>query len=172
MLSGNLPYLHQLRDMTKTNTNSYQYSPIGDEVYRDCEAAVEVYGTYRNHTTRTSSTTFKGKTWKEIDEDEGYDIVAVATGDTRPIREWGEPYRLKDVTRRHRDARETYKLLKPMQIGKALYAGDYCVISPNYYTENTEEHCGHGDYCGYCGAFNGPQGEYRMGFDCYNCGCN
>lgn len=28
------------------------------------------------------------------------------------------------------------------------------------------------DVCCYCGASNGPQGEYRMGFDCCQCGCN
>jgi len=31
---------------------------------------------------------------------------------------------------------------------------------------------GPGDYCLYCGAFNGPHGEDRIGFDCRYCGCN
>jgi hypothetical protein len=31
---------------------------------------------------------------------------------------------------------------------------------------------GEGDYCGYCGAFNGPAGELRVGFDCHYCGSN
>jgi hypothetical protein len=31
---------------------------------------------------------------------------------------------------------------------------------------------GSGDYCLYCGAFNGPRSEDRIGFDCRYCGCN
>ncbi len=31
---------------------------------------------------------------------------------------------------------------------------------------------GPGDYCCYCGAFNGPHSEDRVGFDCRYCGCN
>jgi hypothetical protein len=31
---------------------------------------------------------------------------------------------------------------------------------------------GDGDYCLYCGAFNGPHSEDRVGFDCRYCGCN
>lgn len=29
-----------------------------------------------------------------------------------------------------------------------------------------------GDYCTYCGAYQGPAGEARIGFDCFYCGCN
>jgi hypothetical protein len=28
------------------------------------------------------------------------------------------------------------------------------------------------DYCGYCGANNGPDGKYRQGYDCCQCGGN
>ncbi len=28
------------------------------------------------------------------------------------------------------------------------------------------------DYCGYCGHSNGPNGEFRQGYDCQNCGGN
>jgi len=31
---------------------------------------------------------------------------------------------------------------------------------------------GEGDYCSYCGAFNGPHGEDRVGWDCCYCGGN
>ena len=31
---------------------------------------------------------------------------------------------------------------------------------------------GPGDYCCHCGAFNGPNGEYRLGWDCHYCGSN
>lgn len=29
-----------------------------------------------------------------------------------------------------------------------------------------------GDYCYYCGTFNGPQGELRLNHDCCHCMCN
>jgi len=31
---------------------------------------------------------------------------------------------------------------------------------------------GPGDYCGYCGYYNGPHGEDRVGWDCRYCGGN
>lgn len=40
-------------------------------------------------------------------------------------------------------------------------------LIPCYYTELEAKS---GDYCAYCGAFNGTHGEYRIGFDC--CGCH
>jgi len=36
---------------------------------------------------------------------------------------------------------------------------------------NSRAH-GPGDYCCHCGAFNGPHGEDRVGWDCHYCGSN
>jgi hypothetical protein len=36
---------------------------------------------------------------------------------------------------------------------------------------NSKAH-GPGDYCSYCGAYNGPNGEQRIGWDCCYCGGN
>jgi len=41
----------------------------------------------------------------------------------------------------------------------------------HYYGETVEEDP-LGDYCLYCGTYQGPEGELRSGFDCHYCGCN
>jgi len=40
----------------------------------------------------------------------------------------------------------------------------------NYERGDVVYHQGEGDYCCYCGGFNGERGELRQGWDCYFCG--
>lgn len=143
----------------------YAYTQIGDQVAKPHEGAVSESST-------TYCGAFTGRTWKEIDAEEKYRIYAVATGDTRPVRNWSEPIRYRHCSKRYRNGGETHLLIKEMRIGNKLYAGDYCEISPGYYSELVEMDHGEGDYCVYCGTFNGKDSEHRQGYDCYFCGSN
>lgn len=52
-----------------------------------------------------------------------------------------------------------------------LIAGDHCELVPGYF-RSFHPLLGEGDYCLSCGAYNGPQGEFRNAFDCFSCGSN
>lgn len=78
------------------------------------------------------------------------------------------------------DALKTYKVLKGeftvFEDGKEkkYKEGDFFTkITENFFSfiSPAPGHEGH-DICQYCGADNGPNGEYRQGWDCYNCGSN
>ncbi len=46
------------------------------------------------------------------------------------------------------------------------------VTYPDWFKSIISRAMGPGDYCSYCGAFNGPNGEQRIGWDCCCCGGN
>ncbi len=50
--------------------------------------------------------------------------------------------------------------------------GETEVLHHHFKTFIVPEGVQNNDICGYCGADNGPAGEYRNGFDCCICGCN
>lgn len=56
--------------------------------------------------------------------------------------------------------------------GRYTVGGNFCLIRQSYFKKTVKLGCGVGDYCLYCGTFNGAEGEYRQGWDCYSCGGN
>ena len=56
--------------------------------------------------------------------------------------------------------------------GRYVVGGEFCWIKQSYFKETVKLGCGKGDYCLYCGTFNGAEGEHRQGWDCYSCGSN
>lgn len=122
----------------------------------------------------SSSTAWERLTWKEIldKDDEVWNYFAVTLDDIKPIGNWSEPRQIGQIIKRYRAAGESCKLLRPITIERTQYLGDFCKITPGYFSETIEKLCGEGDYCHYCGEFNGPNGEKRLGWDCCYCGCN
>lgn len=107
------------------------------------------------------------------------DVVAEEVG-TFPIGEWSPWTPQGDGEVRSRPAGREWRYTKKSPvIGRwgnsrlTLVGGDFCDIiqNPNYYS-SFQGHKGPGDYCNYCGAFNGPEGELRNGYDCFHCGSN
>lgn len=142
-----------------------ELTSVADELYQEGDYALD-------DISMGSSSTWRGKTWREIlSQYKRSSYFAVSRG-IFPIGEWSEPLQHGQTVKRYRDAARLCRLLRPHRVGGTLYAGDFCRISHSYYTEVLEEHCGPGDYCHYCGAFNGPNGEERHGWDCGYCGCN
>lgn len=83
---------------------------------------------------------------------EVFEITTERTGETRIVAGRDCDFILQDALRTWSD-------------------GTQDVLS-GYYRSQTNFRCGDGDYCFYCGAFNGPHGEDRQGFDCAQCGSN
>jgi hypothetical protein len=142
-----------------------EYTQVGNQLALAGQGAVTQTGI-------TYSGAFKSRPWKEIDAEERLRVYAVATGDIRPVGNWSETIQYRDCSKRYQSGGETYLLLKEMQIGKALYAGDFSQISVGYYSEYVTLGHGPGDYCTYCGTWNGEYGEQRLGYDCCFCGSN
>lgn len=105
------------------------------------------------------------------------DSCAIAIeGDVTPV---GDPTSARegDVNAVYQSASRHWKYIAPRPVRgilgrrSALIAGDHCELVPGYY-RSFQPLLGEGDYCLHCGAFNGPQGEFRNNFDCYSCGSN
>jgi hypothetical protein len=76
--------------------------------------------------------------------------------------EWSSPVRMGDLMVAYRDCRKTWLRLTNDEV--------VCQDIPDRYRKVIEKREGEGDYCDYCGAFNGPNGESRMGWECGYCG--
>jgi hypothetical protein len=134
---------------------------------------------YQNFTTVRSSSRFKEKSAEEINEMENNHLVACQVKDTFAIGEKTPPQRQNDTIVSWQNGGEEWKLFRPFRSDGSSFGtygmrveGDFCLIKPLYFKTVTEHLCGNGDYCGYCGSFNGASGEYRTGYDCHSCQSN
>jgi hypothetical protein len=134
---------------------------------------------YKNFTMVRGSTRFEGKSLQEIDEIESNNLVAYQVKDAFPIGNQAAPKQQNDTFCTYQNGGEEWALFRPFYSDGssfgfygALVAGDFCLIKPQYFKVVTEYLCGDGDYCGYCGTFNGSNGESRVGYDCCLCGGN
>lgn len=109
--------------------------------------------------------------------------VAVEVG-IEPTGEWSEWCPFGAVERRTRNARRVWFAHKDFQVpaqihhnfqvpaGTVVPAGTFFEeVLPDYYREHRGDLVAH-DICMYCGTDNGPAGEYRQGWDCWQCGGN
>lgn len=100
--------------------------------------------------------------------------------ETTPTGEWGAWMPFGDCKRRYQDAIRTFVFWQECTLANprgAIPPGEYrrgqivTVQVPAHYSETTTPLPDH-DYCGWCGADNGPAGEYRQNWDCHRCGSN
>jgi len=103
----------------------------------------------------SSSYREEGKVWKELG--------------TVPVGGW------KYEDERKSSYRATFKWRDGLRTWENVETGEIVTrIVKSYYKEfdyiNPEIE--NNDLCFYCGSDNGPQGEYRQGWDCCQCGCN
>lgn len=111
-------------------------------------------------------------------------IVALRKSIT-PIGNWYEEW-FGDILKRYRDAVSVWKVFEPFTIStykiqdtykfgvyeKIRIEGDFCRLEKRHESEVVSFYNGEGDYCLYCGGWNGSEGQYRMGWDCCHCGSN